>query len=1046
MKSSSKKARKFSIRFTVGSMFLFATVFTAIFAISLQYYFSRQMTEEHVLSKLTIASSEISDYIQQIDVNATSSAQILRTVSTAAEKQFSEKEIRDIFIQVLTDNPLFYSLYYGNDEEYFYQIINLESSPIVRERIDAIEHDRWAIIKIKGSGAERIRTTEYYSDTLKRTRIKSEQSNYFPSQRPWYGSATKDNVFKTDPYLFKHLKITGQTYSIRSKHSVIGVDIVLSSLSSKISADAKGIYGGDGIEAFLFNHNGEVIATNLEQQATASVPAGVRMALSDEQIRDVQHAAPIKVSNQNNWGPYDFAQAGEPKGYSIDQLNIVSQMTGLRFEFVNGFTTQDLVNKFNQGDLGIIHSLAAEHPLNHSGKGVKMYSAPLGVAALKGTSIPNTMIELQQGTIAVIEGRGVEQVIKNLMPTVKIQPVVRFEQAKSLLLEGKVDFVVDSYFALNEMKSAATSDAIHVGTLSELNQVPFHLYTSQDHAHLLPMIEQAINQFTPAQNNALTVKWLDESVSKAGFLPYPELYNLSLRPTQHHQMIPSESGKHFLYVTPVSNSGAQEYFAVVVPTHVITKQVVERLMTSISITICVMLLLLPIAWVFGSPIVRPISQLRRETLRIKQRKFNQVRLVDTRIKEVHELSLSMIEMASEIERHQNEREAFIDAFICLIAQAIDDKSPYTAGHCNRVPELGMMLAKIAEDTNSGQYKDFRFKNEDERREFRIAAWLHDCGKITTPEHVVDKGTKLEANYNRIHEVRTRFEVLWRDAEIEYLRSLLDGSSDKATAFERLHSRQSELKQDFEFIAKANVGGEFMSDDKIERVKLIAKQTWLRHFDNRLGLSPFEELRSSPEHNALPVQEMLLADKEEHITHRVREIEFDEKYGIQMDVPEYQYNYGEVYNLTISRGTLTAEDRFKINEHMISGIKMLEALPFPPELSNVPRFASTHHETMDGKGYPRKLSAVDLSIPERILVIADIFEALTAADRPYKKAKPLSVAIDIMHKMALDKHIDEDLFLLFLTSGGFQQYAEQYLPPKQIDHVDIAQYINRPEFA
>lgn len=130
--------------------------------------------------------------------------------------------------------------------------------------------------------------------------------------------------------------------------------------------------------------------------------------------------------------------------------------------------------------------------------------------------------------------------------------------------------------------------------------------------------------------------------------------------------------------------------------------------------------------------------------------------------------------------------------------------------------------------------------------------------------------------------------------------------------------------------------------------------------------------------------------------------------------------------------------------MISGIKMLEALPFPPELSNVPRFASTHHETMDGRGYPRKLTASDLSVPERILAIADIFEALTAADRPYKKAKPFSVAIDIMHKMALDKHIDKDLFLLFLTSGGFQQYAEQYLPPEQIDHVDIRKYINQPE--
>ncbi|EGU31441.1 hypothetical protein VIBRN418_01423 [Vibrio sp. N418] len=1044
MKSSSKKARKFSIRFTVGSMFLFATVLTAIFAISLQYYFSRQMTEEHVLSKLTMASSEISDYIQQIDVNATSSAQILRTVSTAAEKQFSEKEIRDIFVQVLKDNPLFYSLYYGNSAEDFYQIINLESSPIVRERIDAVEQDRWAIIKIRGVGHDRVRTTEYFDASLKRTRMLSQESNYFPSQRPWYHSATNHGVFKTDPYLFKHLKITGQTYSIRSKNAVIGVDIVLSSLSSKIAEDAKGIYGGDGVEAFLFNHNGEVIASNINQQAPDTLPISVPMTLTDQQIRDVQHAPILKVSNQNNWGPYDFAQAGQPKGYSIDQLKIISQMTGLQFEFVNGFTTQALMNKFAQGELDIVHSLTSEHPLNFTGNSAEMYTVALGVAMNNGKQLPSELSELQQGRVGVIEGRGIQQLLQKRSPQLTIIPIADFEQAKARLLGGGIDYVIDSYFALNEMKGAADADKISVGHLNDLNQVAFNLYTNKPNAHLLPLIEQAIKQISPKQKQRLRLKWLDEDVSKGVFVPYPELYNLSLDSSLHKQMISAQNGERFLYVTPVSTSGALEYFAVVVPSEVITAQVIDRLVTSISITIGIMLLLLPIAWVFGSPIVQPISHLRRETLRIKQRQFSQVRLVDTRIKEVHELSLSMVDMASEIERHAKEREAFIDAFICLIAQAIDDKSPYTAGHCNRVPELGVMLAKIAEETDSGKFKDFRFNNEDERREFRIAAWLHDCGKITTPEHVVDKGTKLEANYNRIHEIRTRFEVLWRDAEIEYLRSLLDQSSDKASAFEKLHNRQSELKQDFEFVAKANVGGEFMSDDKIERVKSIAKQTWLRHFDNRLGLSPFEELSKVPPQGSLPVKESLLADKPEHIIHRVRQIEFEEKHGIQMEVPTHQYNYGEVYNLTISRGTLTPEDRFKINEHMISGIKMLEALPFPPELSNVPRFASTHHETMDGRGYPRKLTASDLSVPERILAIADIFEALTAADRPYKKAKPFSVAIDIMHKMALDKHIDKDLFLLFLTSGGFQQYAEQYLPPEQIDHVDIRKYINQPE--
>ena len=160
----------------------------------------------------------------------------------------------------------------------------------------------------------------------------------------------------------------------------------------------------------------------------------------------------------------------------------------------------------------------------------------------------------------------------------------------------------------------------------------------------------------------------------------------------------------------------------------------------------------------------------------------------------------------------------------------------------------------------------------------------------------------------------------------------------------------------------------------------------------------------------------------------------------MDVPKDKANLGELYNLKISRGTLTAEDRFIINEHIIGTIKMLDSLPFPEELANVPRYASTHHETLKGTGYPRKLTADDLSIPERILVLADIFEALTASDRPYKRAKPLSVAIDILYKMCLDNHVDIEVFRLFLTSGVYLQYANAFMPEGQIDKVDVNKYL------
>ncbi len=303
------------------------------------------------------------------------------------------------------------------------------------------------------------------------------------------------------------------------------------------------------------------------------------------------------------------------------------------------------------------------------------------------------------------------------------------------------------------------------------------------------------------------------------------------------------------------------------------------------------------------------------------------------------------------------------------------------------------------------------------------------------------------NFRAIIEVKVFLRtVVWKvrsvesdHAEITALRKQLEGTLSTQQITDELVATKQQLQDDFAFIATSNVGGEFMSDDKVARIRSIAETTWTRNFDDQLGLSPIEALNREPS-ASLPATEPLLSDKPEHIVKRDRPLEFDPKHKIKMDVPEHLYNLGEVYNLSIARGTLTAEDRFKINEHMLATIKMLENLPFPKELSRVPRYASTHHETLKGTGYPRKLTGDDLSIPERILVISDIFEALTAADRPYKKAKPISVAVDIMYKMALDEHLDIELFRLFLTSGTHLRYAEEYLKPEQIDFVDINKYL------
>ncbi|WP_417284554.1 HD domain-containing phosphohydrolase [Comamonas sp.] len=383
----------------------------------------------------------------------------------------------------------------------------------------------------------------------------------------------------------------------------------------------------------------------------------------------------------------------------------------------------------------------------------------------------------------------------------------------------------------------------------------------------------------------------------------------------------------------------------------------------------------------------------------------------------------------------------MDSMIKIIAGAIDAKSAYTGGHCERVPELAVMLAEEASKVNDGPLADFSFRNEDEWQEFRIGAWLHDCGKVTTPEYVVDKATKLETIYNRIHEIRTRFEVLLRDAMIERLESIWERGVPPSQADAIFQQKQTQLLADYAFVAQSNVGGEFMAPERVERIAAIGSMTWMRHFDDRLGLSQEEENRlTSQPAPALPAQERLLADKPHHIVPRTAESTPDAKYGFQVKVPQHLYNQGEIYNLSISRGTLTEEERFKINEHIIQTIVMLDNMPFPKHLKRVPEYASTHHETLSGTGYPRKLLDKDLSVPSRIMAIADIFEALTASDRPYKKAKTLSEAIKILSFFKKDRHIDPVLFDLFLTSGVYRRYAERFLLPEQMDEVDVTMYV------
>ena len=328
-----------------------------------------------------------------------------------------------------------------------------------------------------------------------------------------------------------------------------------------------------------------------------------------------------------------------------------------------------------------------------------------------------------------------------------------------------------------------------------------------------------------------------------------------------------------------------------------------------------------------------------------------------------------------------------ESFINLMSEAIDKKSPYNGAHCRRVPTLTMMIADAACKADYGIFRDFNL-DEEELYELKIAGLLHDCGKVTTPVHVIDKATKLETIFDRIHLVNTRFEILKRDAEVSFLHQKIAAIESGNLSIipdleESLQQKIAQYSSDQDFLRICNIGGEFMRDEYKERLQQIAKYRWI---------------------DPKGVETNFLTDD-------------------------------ELYNLSVARGTLTAEERKIINDHIVVTIEMLQQLPYPRNLRRVPEYAGGHHERMDGKGYPKGLTRDQMSLPARMMGIADIFEALSAKDRPYKPGKTLTECLQILGKMKLDNHIDPDLFDLFVSEKVYMQYANEYLDPDQIDEVD-----------
>lgn len=1045
--------RRFTIRITILTTFFIVCGLVAIVSIALHYYFGMKAVRAHAEEHFYQVAERTSEKALELEKTGISYAYALKNSPVQAES-LSATNIPTIgldMVELLRDTKGIFSLYIGYPNGDYLEVSNLEASDNLRSVWRAAPNDRWVMVKIHDSQNQRLRITQFLDDELNVRYQTREATQYFATDRPWFTSATTERVNKRPPYLFQFVQQTGTSYSIRTEQgAVVGSTTLTSSLDELLRVSRF----PQTSQSFIFDSSGQITAFHADN--TSATGKGYRKpVLTPQEWEYLKRLPVLQVANMKDYPPFEYTVSGNPRGYSVELIKLLAKRLDLKLNFVNGYSFTELTELFYQGKVDIMLSMMRTAKRESVGSFSEPIVHPEIIAVThkqvaKSVTSTDDLIGLR---IAVQRGYAITQYLKQRLPNEHYIETQDTLSALKLLEQGHVDVVLDhkvvieyieQYFFLKNIK-------YHDSFSSAFNQTIFslHLLAQQEYQPLIDILNKTFKQLEPDAKSQLAKKWLNLSSSPVpeidqltvGRLPSEELLKRALNENNRGRTFYLTIGdkEYLAFVDKIkgySDTNRHDFIGLLVERMEAEKSFKNDLWYAISITVIVLMMLVPVVLWSVSAIVKPINMLALENLKIRSRQYDKVRHIPTSIREIHQLSRSLVELSESICSYERSQKELMDSFIRLMAEAIDQKSPYTGGHCERVPKLAIMLAEAACKSNIGELKGFDFASPEEWREFKVAAWLHDCGKITTPEHIVDKGSKLEAIYNRIHEIRMRFEVLWRDAEIRYHEQVQENPHQQQQYHQELEANLDQLKQDFAFVATCNVGGEFLDESAIARLRTIGKRTWVRHFNDRLGLSPAEEARLEKiPAQETPYVEQLLTDKVEHLVDWEDQDKHINSDRFNLKPERFKQNLGELYNLSVSRGTLTAEDRYIINEHIVATINMLENLPLPDELSQVPEYAGGHHEKINGKGFPLGLAGSDLSIPAKIMAVADIFEALTASDRPYKKAKTLSQSLYIMRNMALDDHIDQNLFRMFIESRTYMLYAEQFLSEEQIDAID-----------
>jgi HD-GYP domain-containing protein (c-di-GMP phosphodiesterase class II)/ABC-type amino acid transport substrate-binding protein len=1046
-----------SIRLNLLAYFILVVSLVAGTLIAVEYYYSNKLAHSAAQDSFRLVAKNLSTYINEQTDQHDQALTLLGAEAQLINEDISAEHplARSMMTTLMKKSPGIFATYIGRNNDDFYQIINVESDPLVRIEYRLDDDIRWLEIRISGEGEGRKSVVRQLDQALNIVKTEESQTTYRPTIRPWYLQAGfSDTTVQTEPYWFNEINGSGITLAQKLTHSdgVIAVDLTMNSYSDFLRSQLP-----ENIqEVMLFDRHGKKYASSRKivttERKALDFSATQPISLTEQERAFLAANPQITITNETDWPPYDFAEHGEPTGYSIDLIKLIAAKTGINFKFINGLSWSQLITLFKQGKIDVLQSAYFEQERTQFG----IYTEPMyGIKnqlIVPSSSEINTLNDLEGKKVAIVEGWSTVDFLKKNHPGIEVVTYPTPIETYVAVSFGEAEATIDT-----ELAMAYYAKMLNLSNLSAASWVSdfdggqprgLHMLVQKDKQILREILDKALESITEEERQLINRRWLrtDQEALGEDSIPTQMLLNAILETDDLAEFSKANTNgtpdSYFGFSTLFDEENNNAHIGIIATVDRMVGPYMEQVRISLyAATVVLLFAFMLVMWV-TSRILRPIHALMHENDKVGQRRFSEVKLIESRITEFSQLSQSLIDMSDSIRQYEKSQEELMEALIQLIADAIDAKSPYTGGHCIRVPTIAIQLAEEAAKESTGPFADFRFDDEDAVREFRIGAWLHDCGKVITPEHVVDKATKLETIYNRIHEIRTRFEVLWRDAEITALKKRLDGEEPQQVEA-WLNNEQQRLQDDYAFLAECNIGGEFMSDEMQERIRALADQRWQRHFSKLIGLSQDEEKRLVEDdlNEQLPIEEKLLDDKPEHVIPRV---DFDheayEAQGFKVPVPDNLFNKGEVYNLCIKRGTLTEEERYKINEHVIMTIRMLEQLPLPENLSQVPEYAGTHHETLIGTGYPRKRTKDELSIPARIMALADVFEALTATDRPYKKGKKITEAMKILSFMVKDQHIDGDVFELFLRSGIYLDYCEKFLEPEQIDEINIEDYL------